>query len=55
MDARAVLIVFETVLQDCDVCDNLKRAVFAENPFPTTLADLRIGMAQEWDNIPQDL
>lgn len=33
--------------------DNSKRAVFARNPVPTTIAERRIAMTQEWDNTPQ--
>lgn len=37
------------------VWDNLKRAVYARNPSPTTVAALRTALSEEWDNIPQDL
>lgn len=34
--------------------DKLKRAVYARNPVPTTVPELREAITQEWENIPQD-
>lgn len=36
------------------VWDSLKKAVYARNPVPTTVAALRTAISQEWNNIPQD-
>lgn len=36
------------------VWDSLKKAVYARNPMPTTVAALRTSISQEWNNIPQD-